>query len=49
MAKRGYCSLCLTKKLWLLHYFDDMHLLNKKPEFISKRRHEIKLLIRSIK
>ena len=49
MTKRGYCSLCLTEKLWLLHYFDDMHLLNKKSEFISKCRHETKLLISSIK
>ena len=48
-TKRGYCSLCLTEKLWLLHYFDDMHLLNKKSEFISKCRHETKLLISSIK
>ena len=26
MMKRGYCSLYLTEKLWLLHYFNDMHL-----------------------
>ena len=49
MTKRGYCSLCLTEKLWLLHYFDDMPLLNKKSEFISKCRHETKLLISSVK
>ena len=49
MTNRGYCSLCLTEKLWLLHYFDDMHLLNKKSEFISRCRHETKLLISSIK
>ena len=24
-TKRGYCSLCLTEKLWLLHYLNDMH------------------------
>ena len=48
MTKRGYCSLCLTEKLWLLHYFDDMHLLNKKFEFISKCRHGTKLLISSV-
>ena len=42
VTKCGYCSLCLTEKLWLLHYFDDMHLLNKKSEFISKCRHETK-------
>ena len=49
MTKRGSCSLCLTEKLWLFHYFDDMHLLNKKSEFISKWQHETKLLISSIK
>ena len=25
MTKRGYCSLCWTEKLWLLHYSSDMH------------------------
>ena len=49
MTKRGYCSLSLTEELWLLHYFDDMYLPNKKSEFISKCRHETKLLISSIK
>ena len=50
MTKCGYCSLCLTEKLWLLHYlFGDMHLLIKKSEFISTCRHEIKLLTSSIK
>ena len=49
MTKCGYCSLCLTEKLWLLHYFDDIDSLNKKFEFISKCRHETKLLISSIK
>ena len=49
MTKRDYCSLCLTAKLWLLHYFDDMRLLNKKSEFISKCQHETKLLVSSIK
>ena len=29
--------------------FDDMHLLNKKSEFIGKCRHENKLLLSSIK
>ena len=49
MTKRSYCGLCLTEKLWLLHYFDDMHLPIKKSEFISKCQHETKLLILSIK
>ena len=49
MTKHGHCSLCLTEILWLLCYFDDMHLLNKKSELISKCQHETKLLISSIK
>ena len=49
MIKRRYCSLCLTEKLWLLHYFDDIGLLNKRSEFISKCRHETMLLISSTK
>ena len=49
MTKLGYCSLSLTEKLWLLHYFDVMHLVNKKIEFISKCRHDTKLLISSVK
>ena len=49
MKKRCYCSFHLTEKLWLLHYFDDINLLNKKPEFIRKCRYETKLLISSIK
>ena len=35
MTKRGYCSLCLTEKSCLLHYYDDMHLLNKKSESLA--------------
>ena len=49
MTKRASCNLWLTEKLWLLHYFHNMRLLNKKPEFISKSGHETKLLISSIK
>ena len=43
----GVCTLCLTEKLWLLKHFNDVNLLNKKSEFISKCRHENKLLIKS--
>ena len=43
----GVCRLCLTEKLWLLKHFNDVNLLNKKSEFISKCRHENKLLIKS--
>ena len=45
MTKRGYCSLRLTQKLSLLHYFDDIHLLNKKSELISKCRHDYVIII----
>ena len=43
----GVCRLCLTEKVWLLKHFNDVSLLNKKSEFISKCRHENKLLIKS--
>ena len=42
MTKRGHSSLCLTEKLWLLRYFDDIHLIrnlnslanaNMRPNF----------------
>ena len=45
--KGGVCKLCLTQKFWLLKYFNDKHLLNKKLEFISKCSHENKLVIES--
>ena len=43
----GVCRLCLTETLWLLKHVNDVNLLNKKSEFISKCRHENKLLIKS--
>ena len=42
--KEGAYELCLTEKLWLLKHFNDKHLL--KSEFISKCRHENKLLVK---
>ena len=45
----GVCRLCLTEKLWLLKHFNDVNLLNKKLEFISKCRHKNKLLIKLIR
>ena len=45
--KGGVCKFCLTEKFWLLKHFNDEHLLNKKPEFIRKCRHENKLLVKS--
>ena len=49
LTKKGFCSLCLTEKLWLIRYLDDVNLLNKKSELISKCRHENKLMISSVK
>ena len=46
--KGGICKLCLTEKFWLLKYFNDEHLLNKKSDFISKYRHTNKLLVKSV-
>ena len=43
----GVCRLCLTENLWLLKHFDNVNLLNKRSEFISKCRHENKLLTKS--
>ena len=46
--KGGVCKLCLTEKFWLLKYFNNEHLLNKKLKFISKFRHQNKLLVKSV-
>ena len=45
--RRGICRLSLTEMLWLLKHVNDVNLLNKKLEFISKYRHENKLPINS--
>ena len=45
--KGGVCKLCFTKKFWLLKHFSNEHLLNTKSGFISKCRHENKLLVKS--
>ena len=49
LTKKGFSSLCLTEKLWLIQYLDDVNLLNKKSELISKCRHANKLMISSVK
>ena len=43
----GACKLCLTEKFWLSKHFNYEHLLNKKLEFVSKCRHDNKLLVKS--
>ena len=45
--KGAVCKLWLTEKCWLLKNFKDKHVLNKKSKFISKCRHENKLLVKS--
>ena len=40
-------NLCFTKKFCVLGNFNDKHLLNKNLEFVSKCRHENKLLVKS--
>ena len=48
LPKIGVCKLCLTEKFWLLKYFNNKHLLNKKSEFISNCRHKNHLLVKSV-
>ena len=48
LPKMAFAKLYLTEKFWLLKHFNDKHLLNKKSEFISKCRHENKLLVKSV-
>ena len=47
LSRGGVCRLCLTEKLQLLKHFNDVNLLNKKSEFVSKCRHKNKLIIKS--
>ena len=44
----GVFKHCLTEKFWLLKHFNDKHPLHKKSEFISKFRHENKLLVKLV-
>ena len=43
------CPLCLTEKLMILNHLTDPNMLNKRSEFISKCRHQRKLLLCDIK
>ena len=49
LTKKRFCSSRLTEKFWLIKYLDDVNLLNKKLELISKCRHENKLMNSSVK
>ena len=48
-SRGGIYKLCLSEKFWLFKRFNDENLLNKKSDFISKCRHEKKLLVKSVK
>ena len=48
LLSSGHSALFLQLLPWLLKYFNNEHLLSKKLEFISKCRHENKLLVKSV-
>ena len=48
-TKINFCPLCLAEKLHLIEHFNDNRLLNKRNEFISGCRHQLKLLLKSFK
>ena len=48
-ANSLYCKLCLMEKYWIIKYFDDPNLLNKKSELINKCRHQNKILFMNVK
>ena len=43
------CKLCLMEKYWIIKYFDDPGLLNKKSELINKCRYQNKILLMNVK
>ena len=43
------CSLCLSEKLFIIRNLDNVNMLNKKSEFISKCRHINKRLLIKVK
>ena len=47
-VKANYCKLCLTEKSFIIKSLDDEKLLNKRTEFISKCRHDNKLVIKNV-
>ena len=48
-TKINYCPLCLAEKSHLIEHFNDNRLLNKRNEFISGCRHQVKLLLKNFK
>ena len=47
-VRTNYCKLCLTEKLIIINSLDDPNILNSRSEFISKCRHQNKLMIKSV-
>ena len=43
------CNLCLSEKALTIRNLDDVNMLNKRSEFISKCRHINKLLLNRVK
>ena len=48
-ATSEFCKLCLMEKLYILNALGDERCLNKRTEFISKCRHQNKLLLKNVK
>ena len=43
------CNLCLSEKSFTIRNLDDVNMLNKYPEFVSKCRHINKRLLNRVK
>ena len=43
------CKLCLMEKYWIIKYFNDPDLLNKRSELINKCRHKNKIMLKYVK
>ena len=43
------CNLCLSEKAFIMRNLDDVNMLNKRSEFISKCRHINKRLLNRVK
>ena len=43
------CKLCLTEKLWIIKFFNDGNMLNKRLELLSRCKHLKKHLLRNVK
>ena len=48
-TKINCCPLCLAEKLYLIEHFNDNSLLNKRNEFISGCKDQVKLMLESFK